>query len=213
MTSPAPTARRLLVPAIAGALCIVIALLLDRWAYGALVYPPVHERDWGRLLRAYGSLVFWLPLAIAVWLARRAGDRPQANQAWLLVLIPALSGLVAEVLKILVRRDRPGLHDGAFVFRPWSDRFFYTSPLGMPSSHAMVAFAGAAVLARLFPGTAPVAYVLAAGSALTRVLSRGHFLSDVVVGGVAGWAVGAFLWTRFAGRRRTVASSGHDVPA
>ncbi|MGH7560630.1 MAG: phosphatase PAP2 family protein, partial [Gemmatimonadales bacterium] len=70
------------------------------------------------------------------------------------------------------------------------------SAIGLPSSHVMVAFAGAAVLARLFPGAAPVGYLLAAGCALTRVLARAHFLSDVVVGAVAGWAVGALIWRR-----------------
>ena len=60
----------------------------------------------------------------------------------------------------------------------------------------MVAFGGAVILGRLFPRTAPVAYALAAGCALTRVLARAHFASDVVVGALAGWAVGALLWNR-----------------
>lgn len=209
MTGQPGRARGLLMPAVAG-LAILVGLLLDSWAYEALVYPPVHERDWGRLLRSFGSLVLWLPLAAAVWVARRAARSPGTGQAGLLLVTPALAGLAAEVLKILVRRDRPNLHDGESVFRPFADRLFYTSPLGMPSSHAMVAFAGAAVLARMFPGTGPVAYTLAAGTALTRVLSRGHFLSDVVVGAVAGWAVGALVWSRVGEGRRPVASLGHD---
>jgi membrane-associated phospholipid phosphatase len=112
-----------------------------------------------------------------------------------------ISGGVAEVLKLLFRRERPGLHDGASVFRAFSDRPFSTSALGMPSSHVMVAFAGAVVLARLFPRTAPVAYLLAAGCAATRVLAHAHFASDVVVGALAGWAVGALMWTRFGADR------------
>jgi membrane-associated phospholipid phosphatase len=182
---------------LAAAASIILSLLLDRWAFDALFYPPVHEKDWGRFLRSIGSLVFWTPLAIAVWLEGRARGAPQPRQASLLIVAPVAAGLGAEVLKILLRRERPSLHAGEWVFRSFAERPFSTSALGLPSSHVMVAFGGAAVLARLFPRAAPVAYLLAAGCGLTRVLSRGHFLSDVVVGAVAGWAVGALLWRRF----------------
>jgi len=62
-----------------------------------------------------------------------------------------LAGVLDEVLKLLVRRDRPGVHDGAYAFRPWSDRPFDSSGFGMPSSHAIIAFAAAAALTELFP--------------------------------------------------------------
>ncbi|MGH7560418.1 MAG: phosphatase PAP2 family protein, partial [Gemmatimonadales bacterium] len=153
---------------LAAAASIAAALLLDQWAFQTLVYPPVHDRDWGRLLRAAGSLVFWAPLAVAVALEQRVRGERGIRRASMLFLAPALSGLLAEVLKILLRRERPGLHDGDVVFRSFLDRPFSTSAIGLPSSHVMVAFAGAAVLARLFPGAAPVGYLLAAGCALTR---------------------------------------------
>ena len=182
---------------LAAAACITLSLLLDRWAFESLFYPGVHEHDWGRLLRSVGSLVFWAPLALAVWLEARARGVPRPREASLLFFAPVLAGLAAEVLKILLRRERPSLHAGAWVFRSFADRPFSTSALGLPSSHVMVAFAGAAVLARTFPRARPVAYLLAAGCGLTRLLSRGHFLSDVVVGAIAGWAVGALVWYRF----------------
>ncbi|HET9276126.1 MAG TPA: phosphatase PAP2 family protein [Gemmatimonadales bacterium] len=191
MTGGRASALRL---GLAAAVLIALSLLLDRWAFQHLVYPPVHDHDWGRLLRSAGSLVFWAPLALAVWLESRIGQRDRAMRSWLLLLAPAVAGLAAEVLKILLRRERPRLHDGEWVFRSFADRPFSTSAIGLPSSHTMVAFAGAAILARLFPRAAPVAWGLATGCGLTRVLSRGHFLSDVAVGALAGWAVGALLW-------------------
>ena len=187
--------------AVLAALLTAAALLLDPWIWQHVRYDRVYETDWGRLLRVFGSLVLWVPLAAAVLLERRSRDRPGAGTTWLLFWGPVVSGGVAEVLKMLFRRERPGLHDGAVVFRAFSDRPFNTSALGMPSSHAMVAFAGAAILARLFPRTAPVAYGLAAGCALTRLLARAHFGSDVIVGALAGWAVGALLWKRFGAPR------------
>jgi membrane-associated phospholipid phosphatase len=126
---------------------------------------------------------------------------------WLLLFSPAVAGGVAEVLKIVLRRERPGLHEGGYVFRPFADRLFDTRDLGLPSSHTMVAFGGAAILARLFPRTAPVAYLVAAGCGLSRVMAGAHFASDVMVGALAGWLVGALLWQYFG---RTPAG---DIPA
>jgi membrane-associated phospholipid phosphatase len=147
-----------------------------------------------------GSLVFWGPLVVAVWLEDRARQPRSGGGAWLLLFGPALAGGVAELLKIVLRRERPGLHDGAYYFRPFSERLFDTKDLGIPSSHVMVAFGGAVVLARLFPRAAPVGYLLAAGCGATRVMAGAHFVSDVMVGALAGWLVGAVLW-RYFGRK------------
>jgi undecaprenyl-diphosphatase len=62
----------------------------------------------------------------------------------------------------------------------------------MPSSHVLLAFAAAATLTRLFPRTAVMWYVLAIGCAVTRLLARAHFFSDVVVGALLGVA-GAYI--------------------
>lgn len=193
--------RRAAAAAALAAMVTAAALALDPWVWLHIENPGIYEKDWGRLLRVFGSLYLWFPLALAVWLERRSRERSDAARAWLLFWGPAVSGGVAELLKMLFRRERPGLHDGASVFRAFSDRPFSTSDLGMPSSHAMVAFGGAVLLSRRFPRAAPVLYALAAGCAATRVLARAHFASDVVVGALAGWAVGALLWSRFGADR------------
>lgn len=190
-------AKRAAGAAAIAAVLTATALALDPWVWRHVQMPNVYEKDWGRLFRVFGSLVLWVPLTLAVWLERRFREPQSAGRMWLLFWAPTVSGGVAELLKMLFRRERPGLHDGASVFRAFSDRPFNTSALGMPSSHSMVAFGGAVVIARLFPGAAPVAYGLALGCAVTRLLARAHFASDVVVGALAGWAVGALLWKRF----------------
>ena len=191
---------RFIVAGIAALAATGISLLLDPWVWHHVELAGIYERDWGRMLRVVGSLVFWLPLALAVWLAMRAAGARRPNRAWLLLVGPALAGAGAEVLKLLVRRERPAVLDGEYLFRSFAERTFSTSGLAFPSSHVMVAFGGAAIVARLFPGSGPVAYILAAGCALTRLLARAHFASDVVVGALAGWAVGALLWTRYGDR-------------
>jgi membrane-associated phospholipid phosphatase len=177
---------------LAGALMLA-AILLDPWVWGRLGNPSVDQHDWGRLLRVSGSLVFWAPLALAVGLERRARAGVSRSGAWKLLAAPLLAGALAELLKLLIRRERPGLHAGTYAFRGFSERLLDSHDLGFPSSHSTVAFAGAAVLARLYPRAAPVGYALAFGCAATRLLSQAHFTSDVVAGGIIGWAVGSWL--------------------
>jgi len=181
---------------------------LDPWAWRHLVWPPIYQHDWGNFLRVFGTIYFWLPVAAAVWLEGRAHAPDRARRAWLLFVAPALAGGVAELLKMLVRRERPALHDGAYVFRAFNDRPFRTTDLGFPSGHAMVAFAAAAIIARLFPRAAPVAYLMAAACGLTRVLAQAHFASDVVGAAIAGWAVVALIW-RLVERPASPAEESH----
>jgi membrane-associated phospholipid phosphatase len=175
-----------------------IAMLADTWVFLHIENPAVHDRDWGRLLRVMGFAGTWVLLALAVGLQEGADParRPLAKRrAWLLFWSPVLAGGVAEVLKIVVRRERPALHDGLYGFRPWDERTWSGAGLAFPSSHAAVAFGGAALLARLYPRARWVGYTLAAGCAATRVLARAHFVSDVVFAAGIGW-VTAWALTR-----------------
>lgn len=176
------------------------ASLVDQWAYQNVSNPGVYDRDWGRLLRIMGFLGTWLALAIAVRL-HEGGDergRPLASRrASLLIGSATLGGLVAEILKLLIRRERPAVHDGLYGFREFGERTWSTAGLALPSSHTLVAFAGAAMLARLYPRARWVGYSLAAGCAATRVLTRAHFVSDVVLAAGLGWIVAWALARRW----------------
>ena len=196
--------------AVIATLLVLGAHLLDGWFYAYFVDTRVYERDWGRLLRVIGYLPTWVFAVIALvltdWPLRASGHAMDAWRRGLLLLAAvAAGGVAAEVLKLLFRRERPRAHEGEYFFRAFSDRPLHTGGLALPSSHALVAFAAAAMLARLFPRAAPVWYALAAGCALTRVAAQAHFLSDVVVAGVVGWLVIALLWRLQAKRARRVA--------
>jgi membrane-associated phospholipid phosphatase len=134
-------------------------------------------------------------------------DWPDRTRRWrgtLLLAAPAIGGIVCELLKLLLRRERPSAHEGAHVFRDFSERTFSTGGLALPSSHVMVAFSAAAILAYMFPRARAVWFVLATGCALTRVLARAHFVSDVVLAALCGILVATLLWRwyerRFAAR-------------
>lgn len=109
---------------------------------------------------------------------------------------PMAAGAATETIKILVRRERPGISDGLYVFRAFGDGLFHGSPFGLPSGHTSVAFGAATILARLAPRAAGVWYLLAAGTAWTRLAQGAHFLSDVVAGAVIGYLVSRMVWER-----------------
>jgi membrane-associated phospholipid phosphatase len=143
----------------------------------------------------------WLIGAVALvmaWIAHRVGRRDLVRAG--LVAVPALiaSGLIARVFKILVGRARPGAV--AEGFGHWAPSFSaaYNS---FPSGHATSAFTMAAILAVVAPRWRAVFYVVAAVVGFSRVAVDAHYLSDVVGGGLLGWATGR-LAMGIAERRR-----------
>jgi undecaprenyl-diphosphatase len=125
-------------------------------------------------------------LAVAL-IGRRLGRRDLFRAG--LVAIPALmaSGLLSRVVKILVGRPRPGVVDQGLAHWGPSLAAGYNS---FPSGHATAAFTLAAVLASASPSWRPALYGLAALIAFSRVAVDAHFVSDVVAGGLLGWAAG-----------------------
>lgn len=99
--------------------------------------------------------------------------------------------VVDQVMKFISLRERPTV-DGA------RGRFFQTSvgtDSSFPSTHCMIAWSSAAVIASQYNGplTKITAYSLATGLSVTRVLARQHFPSDVLVGSAVGWMIGRYV--------------------
>ena len=188
--------RRTLLLMLGGAALLLIASLGDAWAYTYLTFPRVYEQNWGRLLRVIGWLPFWLLAGAVFW--RSAATLVARRHAIILMGAPTLSGAMSELLKLLIRRERPGPNAGAYVFRSFAEHTFSTAGLGMPSGDATVAFAACVIAARLWPHARGIWYGLAIGCALGRVLSRAHFLSDVTAAAILGSVVADALWRRYA---------------
>ncbi|MHB8839773.1 MAG: phosphatase PAP2 family protein [Gemmatimonadaceae bacterium] len=168
-----------------------LPMLADRYVYDHWFHKNLYELDWARLLRLMGWAPTWGIAALVLWLNERKDDvQRAAARAWYLVTAMLAGGLLAEIMKLLLRRERPNVLAGDYSFRPWSEHPFSTSGLAWPSSHTMVAFAAATAMARLFPRTKWVWYTLAAGCGLTRLLAHAHFFSDVTLGALMGWSVG-----------------------
>lgn len=174
---------------------MIIAHILDPLAYRYVRVAGIHDEDWGRMLRVMGFVPLWLAAAAALMLQDRTPGRAiLRSRGGLLALGAILGGAAAELLKLVFRRLRPG-ELGEYLFRPFAERPFSTGGLGLPSSHALVAFGAAAVLARIFPRARVVWWGLAWGCGFSRIASGAHFLSDVVAAFVIGWLVGALVWS------------------
>lgn len=178
---------------------VAVAHALDGWAYEHVIDERVYERDWGRLLRVMGFLPLWLlagaALVLQDWPLRSPGSAwPAWRRGVILFGAATTGGVAAELLKLVFRRERPRAHDGEYVFRAFTDRPLHNGGLALPSSHALVAFAAAAMLSRLFPRATPIWFLLAAGCGYTRVASQAHFVSDIVVAALVGWLVAAWVW-------------------
>lgn len=186
--------RRSLLPLLVIALVLFgLSLLADGWVAEHVRFDRVYETDWGRMLRNFGYLPFWLLAAIA--LALHDGE---SREGWrrgaLLALAPTAAGALGELLKILVRRMRPPDVGSAYSFRAFSDHPFSSRGLGFPSSHAIVAFGAAELLSRMFPRARVIWYAAAVGCAVSRLLAHAHYLSDVVAAAILGIATGALVW-------------------
>ncbi|GJQ29375.1 MAG: hypothetical protein HBSAPP03_12590 [Phycisphaerae bacterium] len=179
---------------------LVMLTLADRWLFHAMRVEDrawLEGRDWYQFLRTAGYLPTWLVVGAAIIahdLTRR--DPWPLRRGTLVMLAPVLGGGLAELLKVLVPRQRPinnGAADGDYVWGTPFEALRGVGNHGLASSHAAVAFAAAFMLARLYPGAGMILVPLAAGCAVTRLLTGAHFATDVFVGAGAGYIAAALL--------------------
>jgi hypothetical protein len=93
---------------------------------------------------------------------------------------------VNEAFKFVFARQRPDTAGGNGKF--FSD---INSP-AFPSTHAMLSWTAASVIAHEYPGplTQVMVYGTAAAVSISRVTGRQHFPGDAVVGSAMGWLIG-----------------------
>ncbi|HEV2485539.1 MAG TPA: phosphatase PAP2 family protein [Terracidiphilus sp.] len=120
---------------------------------------------------------------------------PRAHEAGILSAEAMIDGVVVEQgMKLMFWRERPDVDSAR-------GKFFQTGAgidSSFPSSHSVVAWSAAAVLAGEYPSRLSqlLIYSGAAGVSLTRVMGQQHFPSDVVVGSAAGWLVGHYVFRK-----------------
>lgn len=188
---------------------------LDPWLWQVLMVddvPRLEIRDIYQVFRQVGHLSLWIVLAVASWVL--LGHARHRSREWfrsgaVLIVAPLIAGGVSELAKRVIGRYRPGVLDesGVYVFKPLFSAFTDDSNLGIPSSHATVAFAGALILTRLYPGLGFLALPLATGCALTRLLTGAHYCTDVWAGICIAYVVSDAVYRLCGPRHGTLARS------
>ena len=176
-----------------------LAMPLDPLVFGRFDHIDLGAMDWYRMLRIVGYLPTWLIVALAFVLidskrAPKIGWPLATSRMGLMGMSVILAAIIAELMKLGVRRLRPNAADGQYLFRAWTDGPLNNSGLGMPSSHAAVAFAAMTLLCYLYPRAAIVWIPLAIGCALSRCITDAHFISDAAVGAALGILAAKAVW-------------------
>ena len=179
---------------------------LPQWAYGttlaggavlasALLDKPVDKyvskHAESRLARGWGNFGKNMPLALVATsgVAVAMGDDRMQNMGIISMQAVVASLGVSAVGKYVVGRARPEENRG-----PWErvGEGQSRTNSSFPSGHSAIAFAAVTPFAQEYD--APWLYGVAALSSAGRVAGRKHWVSDVVAGGIVGYATGTLLW-------------------
>lgn len=124
---------------------------------------------------ALGAVLFRFYWKYPVW----------SNRSLFLFASVAVSGIVADIIKIIAGRYRPSelFEKGLYGF----DFFHIDRALtSFPSGHTATAFALAAAIAYLWPRFALTAWIFAFTIGFSRIAITAHYPSDVIGGALVG---------------------------
>jgi hypothetical protein len=175
-------------------LAVTVAIATDHQAMTEVVSQNPSFND----ANTKASNVLVTPLIAApgvLFLAGQFKSNEHARETGILGGEAILDSLVVEQgMKLIFWRERPGVDDS-------KGKFFQTNvgwDSSFPSSHSVIAWSSAAVLAEEYPSrwNQIGIYTVATGVSLTRVLGQQHFPSDVLVGSAFGWMIGHYVYKK-----------------
>ena len=191
-------AHRWLIAAGAGILAFALLTPFDDDIVRAVANPELRDQSWRWAFKQVGDLRFWVVVAVIALAWKRDWRWPAG-----LLGAAAAGGGIAELAKLVFGRERPMRDfvlqlDHGYIWKegplgPFLAGFWDSSNLGLPSSHAAVAFGGAWMLGLLDAKLRVPALVLASICAVTRVLAGAHFPTDVLLGAAIGIACAALI--------------------
>lgn len=119
------------------------------------------------------------------FLTRDAYTKLKNSNAFLVFCSLILSGIVVEILKVVIGRARPIFFDefGIVGFFPGTFEWAFNS---MPSGHTALSFAGLVMLGMLMPRFKILTWSLAIAIAVSRVAIGAHWPTDVLLGAFIG---------------------------
>ncbi len=152
---------------------------------------------WKAVTRA-GQSEWYLVGGLLLFAGLRKRNRRISSTGLLLFSTVAVSGLTADVIKVVLCRARPKLllEQGIYGFDlfGWHLKHAWQS---FPSGHSATALSAALSLSLLYPRLRPAFIAAAVVIAASRVVLCQHYLSDVVAGSALGAVTVALLYQRF----------------
>jgi len=180
---------------------ICLSLLALAWLVDRPVYEAVNswynspEPINGELHQLILSLAMYgqmLGIALSILLILIL-DHQHRRRALVLGMVLLTTGLSCTILKALIGRERPLGSQGQTVLHGAGGGLLESRNHSFPSGHAATGFALTCTLARFYPQTAPLVWILGYGVAANRVLTVRHYLSDVAAGAWFGYMMATML--------------------
>lgn len=173
---------------------------------GDLIHPVFDT-----VMRAITTQENWYPVlgGLAITLLIWGGRRGRMAVAMLVIAVALTDQISSSLLKPLIGRVRP-----CNALAPGDVRLLVgaTTACSFPSAHAANAFAMATVVSWRLPRFAPVAFLIAAAVAYSRVYVGVHYPLDSIAGAFLGALLGRLsIWIVVALGRRWGAAKGRGA--
>ena len=149
-------------------------------------------------ITSFGNSAAYLVVSLLLFIWFRKKKRLLAKKALFIFASIAISGIIVDILKIIIARPRPKIYFSEHLYKP---EFFKLKAAfwSMPSGHSATAFALGVGLGLLYPRYKYLFWFLASLVALSRIILTQHFLSDVLIGGMIGAITAIMLYKRMFG--------------
>jgi len=145
------------------------------------------------------SEIYLIPTAI-FFIFFRKSRQISAQKSLFMFSAVAVSGILADIIKVIAGRCRPVL----YFNRGWFGFDFFridSDYLSFPSGHAATSMSIMVALGILFPKFRMVYYLIGVIIASSRAVITAHYLSDVMIGGLIGVLTSVLLYNRFFKKR------------
>ena len=132
-------------------------------------------------------IIFFFLTSLFLW--------QEHKRKWILPLWLTLgaSAIISFLLKISIQRLRPFQQDLVSIPEMLMSKSYEIWNFSFPSFQAMLVFCALPILSKEFPKIKWFWIVFACLVAFSRVYFGLHFLSDVIVGGILGYLIGALV--------------------
>ncbi|BCD67628.1 phosphatase PAP2 family protein [Nitratiruptor sp. YY09-18] len=151
-----------------------------------------------KAITAFGDSAPYLIISLLLFILYKKSKPLLAKGALFIFLSVAISGIITDIIKIIIGRPRPKLYLAHNLTTPEFFKF-KASFWSMPSGHTTTAFAVATAFALLFPKYRYFFFFMAFLVGLSRIALDKHYLSDVIVGAIIGVLSTIVLYRRLYG--------------